>query len=75
MNLSLHGSHTKWGSGVGIDDGAGLPTKLPKSTLLFHSFIVSFCCCFSVMYVIEFYKYNITQTDYKTIVDFPSAYG
>ena len=29
-NLCLRGSHTKWRSGVGMDDGAGLPAELPK---------------------------------------------
>ena len=29
--LCLHGSSTKWRSGVGIDYGAGLPTELSKS--------------------------------------------
>ena len=27
-NLCLRGSRTKWRNGVGIDDGAGLPTEL-----------------------------------------------
>ena len=30
-NLCLRGSRTKWRSGVGIDDGAGLRAELPKS--------------------------------------------
>ena len=30
-NLRLHGSRIKWRSEVGMDDGAGLPTELPKS--------------------------------------------
>ena len=30
-NPCLRGSRTKWRSGVGIDDGAGLPAELPKS--------------------------------------------
>ena len=29
-NLCLRGSRIKWRSGVGIDDGAGLPAELPK---------------------------------------------
>ena len=29
-NLCLCGSRTKWKSGVGMDDGAGLPAELPK---------------------------------------------
>ena len=29
-NLCLRGSRTKWRSGVGMDDGAGLPAELPK---------------------------------------------
>ena len=28
--LHLRGSRTKWRSGVGMDDGAGLPAELPK---------------------------------------------
>ena len=30
-NLCLRGSRNKWRSGVGMDDGAGLPAELPKS--------------------------------------------
>ena len=55
-NLCLRGSRTKWRSGVGMDDGAGLPAELPINTfisflcsvLLFIYLHVLFVCHISV---------------------------
>ena len=48
-----------------MDDGAGLPAELPKLglTLLFHSFVLSFCClcflfyCYYYLYITYYYMY------------------
>ena len=36
------GSRTKWRSGVGMDDGAGLPADLPKLDFFFCSVVLLF---------------------------------
>ena len=53
MQNFLCGSHTKWRSGVGIDDGAGPPAELPKPdynmffyfVILLFMFSCFFCAC------------------------------
>ena len=51
--LCLRGSRTKWRSGGGMDDGAGLPAELPKLTF------ISFPCSVILLFMYMHYLYVI----------------